>query len=525
MGIYVNPGNELMQDALNSMIYVDKSLIVRELNKIIGTRQKYVCVSRPRRFGKSMAKALLMAYYSRGCKSHRQFKNLKIAQEPSYRKYLNKLNVIAIDCVDYSANLLKTGEDSFVNRMTSKIINEMVEEFPDIDFSNAKTIADCIQLVYKKTGIKFVILIDEYDLPIRIEQPEALFKEYIDLLLSLFKSEATSQATALAYITGILPIVRDRVESKLNNFDEYTFLKPYQFAEFTGFTEEEVKELCEKYNISFKDCLKWYDGYCVNGIRICNPHAIVQSIRKRSFEPFWSNTGTYETIAPYIKGNYKGIKDDLITMLSGGSVPVNITSFANTLSDITSKDKLFTYLMHTGFLAYNPDKKTCRMPNLETQDIWGNALENTESFKVLGEFIKNSERLLKATLAKDGETVANALEVLHGEVTSHLSYNHEQSLQSAIDIAYMHAKTYYRLFNEVPTGNGVADVVLVPLYPNWPAIIIELKRNSSPESALNQIREKKYSARLNDYNGRLLFVGINYDEKKKHTCEIVEVEK
>ena len=525
MGIYVNPGNELMQDALNSIIYVDKSLIVRELNKVIGTRQKYVCVSRPRRFGKSMAKALLMAYYSRGCKSHRQFKNLKIAQEPSYRKYLNKLNVIAIDCVGFSANLLKTGEDSFVNRMTSVVRNEMIEEFTDIDFSQSKTIADCIKIVYKKTGVKFVILIDEYDLPIRTEQPESLFKEYLDLLLSLFKDEATSQATALAYITGILPIVRDRVESKLNNFREYTFLEPANFAEFTGFTEQEVQELCDKYNVNYQECLNWYDGYNVEDINICNPHAIVESITYKKLKPFWSNTGTYETIAPYIKGNYKGIKDDLIKMLSGGSVPVNITSFSNTLSDITSKDKLFTYMMHTGFLAYNSYDKTCRMPNLEVQDIWGNALENTDSFKVLGEFIKNSERLLKATLNKDGETVANALEVLHGEVTSHLSYNHEQSLQSAIDIAYMHAKTYYRIFNEVPTGNGVADVVLVPLYPNWPAIIIELKRNSSTESALNQIRKKKYSARLDGFNGRLLFVGINYDEKKKHTCEIVEVEK
>jgi len=525
MGIYVNPSNGLMQQCLNSMIYVDKSLIVRELNNIIDTRNRFVCVSRPRRFGKSMAKALLMAYYSRGCKSNKQFKNLKIAKEPSYKKFLNKFNVIAIDCVEYSANLLKKGEDSFVNRMTSKVVDEMVEEFPEIDFSKAQTIADCIQKVYKHTGIKFVILIDEYDLPIRTEQPDELFKEYLDLLLSLFKSESTAEAIALAYITGILPIVRDKVESKLNNFKEKTFLEPGNFAEFTGFTEQEVKELCEKYDISFQDCLKWYEGYIVEGIHICNPHAIVESITERKFKPYWSNTGTYETIAPYIKGNYEGIKDDLVKMLAGGSVPVNITEFANTLSDINTKDKLFTYMLHTGFLAYNPDDQTCRMPNLETQDIWGNALKGTQSFKVLGEFIKNSDRLLKATLNKDGETVAKSLEVLHGEITSHLSYNHEQSLQSAIDIAYMHAKTYYRLFNEVPTGNGVADVVLVPLYPNWPAVIIELKRNSSPDSALNQIRKNKYSARLNDYNGRLLFVGINYDEKKKHTCEIVEVEK
>ena len=209
-------------------------------------------------------------------------------------------------------------------------------------------------------------------------------------------------------------------------------------------------------------------------------------------------------------------------MLSGGSVPVTITRFTNSLTDLNTKDNLFTYLMHIGFLAYNPDDETCRMPNLETQDIWGAALENTDSFKVMGEFIKNSMRLLRATIAKDGEIVAAALEELHTDITSNLSYNNEQCLQSAIDIAYMHARTYYSLFNELPTGNGYADVVFVPLYPNWPAMIIELKRNSSTETALNQIREKKYSHHLNHYKGNLLFVGINYDEDKKHTCEISE---
>ena len=528
MGMIINPSNGLFQSSLNSMIYVDKSLIIRELNKVVNTDQKFICVSRPRRFGKSMAKRLLMAYYSRGCKSHRQFKNLKISQDPSYRKYLNKFNVIAIDCVDYSANLLKEGKESFVNKMTMDVRKDMIREFPDIDFSDSETIASCIKLVYQETGTKFVILIDEYDLPIRTEQPQKLFQEYLDLLLSLFKSETTMEAIALAYITGILPIVREKTESKLNNFDEYTFLEPANLAEFTGFTEGEVEELCDKYDIDFQECLNWYEGYTANGIHICNPHAVVQAITKRKFKAYWSATGTYETISPYIKGNYEGIKDDLITMLAGGRVPVSITEFANTLTDINTKDKLFTYMMHTGFLAYNADDKTCRMPNLETQDIWGNALKDTQSFKVLGEFIKNSERLLKATLAKDGDTVASALEVMHTEVTSNMSYNHEQSLQSAIDIAYMFARTYYSLFNELPTGKGYADVVFVPLYPNWPALIIELKRKSSTESALNQIRKKEYSRHLEHYKGKLLFIGVNYDDKnkdKKHTCEIVECEK
>ena len=414
-----------------------------------------------------------------------------------------------------------------MNKMTMAVRKEMIREFPDIDFSDSESIASCIRLVYQETGTKFVILIDEYDLPIRNEQPQKLFQEYLDLLLSLFKSETTMEAIALAYITGILPIVKERTESKLNNFREKTFLEPFNFAEFTGFTEEEVKELCDKYDVDFQECMKWYEGYTVEGIHICNPNAIVECITNRKFKAYWSATGTYETISPYIKGDYQGIKQDLIKMLAGGSVPVSITEFANTLTDINTKDKLFTYMMHTGFLAYNADEQTCRMPNLETQDIWGNALKDTQSFKVLGEFIKNSKRLLNATLAKDNDAVANALEVLHSEVTSNMSYNHEQSLQSAIDIAYMFARTYYSLFNELPTGKGYADVVFVPLYPNWPALIIELKRNSSTESALNQISKKEYSQHLAHYKGRLLFVGVNYDDNgdKKHTCEIVECEK
>ena len=527
MGMIVNPSNGAFLTMLNSMIYVDKSLIIRELNKIVDTRNRFVCVSRPRRFGKSMAKGMLMAYYSRGCKSHRQFKNLKISQDLSYRKYLNKFNVIALDCVNYTDYLFEKGKKSFVSVITRKVFDEMVEEFPDIDFSKCQNIADCIIQVYKKTGIKFVILIDEYDLPIRAELPDVLFQKYLNLLLSLFKSETTMEAIALAYITGILPIVREKTESKLNNFDEYTFLEPANLSEFTGFTEEEVEELCNKYNIDFQECLNWYEGYTANGIHICNPHAVVQAITKRVFKSYWSATGTYETFAPYIKGDYQGIKQDLIKMLAGGSVPVKITQFTNTLTGINTKDNLYTFLLHTGFLAYNADDKTCRMPNLETQDIWGAALENTESFRVIGEFVRNSEFLLKATLAKDGDAVASALEVMHTEVTSNMSYNHEQSLQSAIDIAYMFARTYYSLFNELPTGKGYADVVFVPLYPNWPAMIIELKRKSSTESALNQIRRKEYSRHLAHYKGKLLFIGVNYDDggDKKHTCEIVECEK
>ena len=278
MGLIVNPSNGLMQDALNSMIYVDKSLIIRELNKVVNTKSKFVCVSRPRRFGKSMAKALLMAYYSRGCDSREMFSTLKISQDPSFEKYLNKFNVIAIDCVGYYDNLLLKGEDSFVNAMTTKVRREMIEEFPDIDFAESKSIADCIKTVYKKTGTKFVILIDEYDLPIRTEQPEALFREYLGLLLSLFKDESTMEAIALAYITGILPIVRDRVESKLNNFREVTFLEPVNFAEFTGFTIEEVKQLCEKFDMNYQECLNWYEGYNAEGLHICNPHAVVMSM-------------------------------------------------------------------------------------------------------------------------------------------------------------------------------------------------------------------------------------------------------
>lgn len=520
MGIYVNPKNESFRTSLNSFIYVDKSLIVRELNKVVDTNQKYICVSRPRRFGKSMAKRLLVSYYSKGCDSHELFKDLKISKEPTYEKYLNKFNVVSIDFNDFVTNLYNIGEDSLIKAMNRKVSEEFPEEFPEIDFSKCQNIADCIKEVYKRTGIKFVILMDEYDLIVRSEPPKAILREYLDFLITLFKSEATNDATALAYITGILPIVREKVESKLNNFDEITFLKPYNFVDFTGFTEDEVKELCETHDINFQECLHWYDGYGINGKRICNPEAIVKAVTRRDFDCYWSATGSYETVSPYIKSNYQGIKDDLITMLAGGSVPVFIQSFTNSPDHINSKDTLFTYLMHIGFLAYDDRRKRCRIPNLETLSIWRTIITQADGFAKLGEFICNSERLYNATIDGDSDTVASTLEDLHDYATSNLSYNHEQSLQTIINFAYIYARTNYTLFNELPTGKGYADVVFVPFYPNYPAMIVELKRNSSTDSAINQIKARNYSQHLAHYKGKLLFVGINYDDNKGHQCKM-----
>ena len=435
-------------------------------------------------------------------------------------KYLNKFNVVRIDCNEFSAFVNKTGEFSFINQMTKNVRNEFIELFPDIDFSDKLRICDCICAVYAKTGDKFVIIFDEYDLGVRLGQKPELHKEYLDLLLSLFKNDSVAPAIALAYMTGILPIVKDKFESKLNNFSNITILNPGRYAEYTGFTKEEVQELCDEFGVNYEDCRRWYDGYKVGNIHIYNPNAIVEAVSSKVFQSYWSATGSYEAVSMYIDLNMSGIKDDIISMVSGHKVYVNTTRFRNSLDSLNTKDDVFTYLIHLGYLGYDADEEQCFIPNMEVRNEWINAMSDIEDFKPIVAFVDNSRKLLDATINMNAEMVAYSIKEIHKLVCSNLSFNNEQAYQSAIILAYFYANSKYTIIPELPTGKGFADVVLVPYVPNLPAIIIELKKDASTETALSQIKNKEYSTHLAHYHGNLLFVGINYDSDKEHECVI-----
>ena len=519
MGIYINPNNDNFTRSTKREIYVDKTMMISVLNNFIETDRTYVCISRPRRFGKTIAGNMLSAYFSKGCDSRSLFAPYKISKDPSFESNLNKLNVIKIDLNSEYRN--EREKDKLLDNLQDKIVDEFRLQFPDIEFGEKESVGNSILKCYAQKNEKFVVIIDEYDVLVRENLSENLFRQYLDFLNGLFKSDTLRPAISLAYITGILPVVRDRIQSKLNNFREYTILDAGKLAEFIGFTGEEVQSLCKKYNCDYEEMKRWYDGYSQHGFEIYNPESVVMSIEDGVCRSYWSKTSTYAVISDRIQENFEGTKDDVIKMIAGENVDVIVTTFMNTMTDFRTKDDVFTYLIHLGYLAYNAEDETCRIPNKEVLKEWQSAVAVIDGYKTTNKIIKASKELLAETLRLNSEAVAKSLDESHIHVTSNRSYNNEDALQSAIYLSYIYALNKYTIVKEMTTGKGFADVVFIPFVPDIPALIIELKRNGSTESALNQIREKKYFDSLEHYSGNLLFVGVNYDEETKtHECKI-----
>ena len=527
MGIYLNPGLEGFKKILSSGNYVDKTGMISVINSFIDKGNSYICISRPRRFGKTFACNMLNAYYSKGCDSKDVFSSYRIAQDPDFSDpngRRNKMNVIKIDLNSEYQNA--RNKSRMILRMEDKVKSEMKKEFVQVEYDEDDSLAEAIQKTYFATGETFIILIDEYDVLVREKANEELFGSYLSFLNGLFKSDTLRPAISLAYLTGILPVVRDKVQSKLNNFEEYTILDAYELSEFIGFTSDEVKQICAEYDMDFEECKRWYDGYHQHGFEIYNPESVIKSMMKKTFDNYWGKTSSYEAITDRITQNFEGTQDDVIKMISGESVDVNVTSYLNTMNQFKTKDDLFTYLIHLGYLAYDIDAKTCHIPNGEVRREWINAIAAMPDYKVTDRIIKDSQKLLEDTIAGDIDAVSSALDRSHIHVTSNRSYNNEDALASSIYLAYIYALNAYTVVKEMTAGKGFADVVFIPYKASYPAMIIELKRNSSTESAMSQIKEKKYFESLASYQGELLFVGINYDEKEKtHTCEILHFDK
>ena len=524
MGIYLNPNNALLRQARKSEIFIDKSMMIAELNKLVDTENKFVCVSRPRRFGKSMMGSMLAAYYSKGCDSRELFKDLKIAQHKSFEEYLNKLNVIKFDLNAMFRMVDDKGD--MIRFLTKLVVKEMRKAFADAEIDEDDSIALATMKAYAATGETFVIIIDEYDVLVREQVNAKFFDEYLDFLNGLFKNADLSPAISLAYLTGILPIVRDKIQSKLNLFTEYSMTDAGRLTEFVGFTAEETKGLCEQYGMDYEECKRWYDGYDMGEIKeIFSPRSVVSAMERKRFGSYWTQTGSYEALKLYILMNFEGMRDDVIKMMGGGKVPVEVDSYLNTMTDFHGKDDVFTYLIHLGYLAYDRENQLCYIPNEEIRKQWVISVQYEEDYAPIIKLVNESKQLLEATINKDEKAVANALTEAHIRVTNPLTYNNEASFQSAIGLAYFYANLKYTVIKELPTGKGYADLALIPYVPNIPAMIIELKNNKSAESAISQIKEKKYDDLLEHYRGDLLFVGINYDvDTKEHQCKIEECE-
>ena len=524
--------------ALNEDIYIDKSDLIKLCNDRINKKSSFLCSTRPRRFGKSMAIDMLAAYYSKGCESKELFKGLNVNKyntdnkkelvlSQKFEKNMNAYDVIYFDMQSVLTKVKKSMD--VVDWLVKQTIEELREVYPDCIREN-HDLASTLMEINRVTNKQFVILIDEWDALFRLDKENVEAQDrYMVFLRSIFKGAEAERFVALAYITGILPIKKYGQESALNNFEEFTMVEPQKMVEYIGFTENEVKSLCNQYDIDFAEIEKWYDGYCLYGEHIYNPNSVEKAVKNGRIVNYWVSTDTYESLKTYISINFEGLKDDIIDMLAGGRCKVNIYSFTNDLISFVNKNDVLVCLIHLGYLAYDSDTKEAYIPNREIRTVFETVIDNTDWTPVINA-IRDSEKLLMNTLNKNAVEVAKAIEYVHANATSINKYSDENSLSCAITLAYYSAMNDYHIFRELPSGVGYADVVFLPR-PNAadkPAIVVELKCNKDADTAIVQIKSRKYGEHLKDYIGDILLVGINYDKNdknKKHTCVIEELRK
>jgi len=515
MGLYLNPRNDSFQQAINNPIYVDKSLLINYTNQLIGTGDNKLCVSRPRRFGKSTDANMLVAYYSKGCDSHDIFDSLKISQTDHYLKHLNQHHVIHINMQDF---LSKTHDINKMILLLAKLIfREIKKAFFDVDYIDSSNLVQIMEDVYVEASARFIFIIDEWDCIFReYKQDKEAQKQYLDFLRNLLKDKPYVE---LAYMTGILPIKKYGTHSALNMFKEISMLNATPLESFMGFTEQEVYDLCLKYNMDYNEMKKWYDGYRMSDdISVYNHRSVVYALMDRKYENYWTSTETYEALQVYIDMNFDDLKDNIVQLLAEENVPVQTTSFQNDMTTFKSKDDVLTLLIHLGYLGYNSSDHTCYIPNKEVVDSFVNSIRSSDWHETTKALL-NSRELLEATWRQDEEAVARYIEEAHLN-TSILTYNDENALSYTLALAYIYARNHYTMIREMPTGKGFADIVLIP-YRDNPAMIIELKWNQEVKTAIDQIKEKKYPKGLEKYKENLLIVGISYDKKtKKHICHI-----
>lgn len=519
MGMYINKGNEGFQSIRNSE-YVDKTGLISVVNGTLFTEQRFTCVSRCRRFGKSMAAKMLAAYYDHSCDSRSLFADLKIADDPSFEKHLNKYPVIYLDMTSF---VTRFKDESIVDRMEERVVADILEAYPQVERQEGYDLMDYLVRIAAATGQRFFFIIDEWDAICREFAPDTKpMDRYVNWLRRMFKDVSAIDAFAGVYMTGILPIKKYKTESALNNFREYSMVMPGKLAGFFGFTKSEVKALCDKYSVDFDELEKWYDGYQIGSEpSIFTPNSVMQAIDNRQCGSYWGSTGAFDAVTDYIQMNFGGLKDDIIRMLAGGRCSVDPTGFQNDMSVIRSKDDVLTVLIHLGYLSFDDKESECYVPNREVAGEMANAVKST-GWKGVTDALLLSKQLLRDTLDGNAEAVAKAIEAVHDENTSILSYNNENSLACVISLAYYYARNDYVVHREYASGKGFADLVLIPRKNvSSPAIVVELKYGSAVETALSQIRQKNYPAKVAEYAGNLLLVGISYDPKNKtHSCVI-----
>ncbi len=527
MGNFLNPMAKSFAISRNAKIYVDKSSLISFTNGVLDTPQRFICVSRPRRFGKTMAAEMLAAYYTSGEDTDSLFDGLKIQQDESYRKHLNGYDVIKLDMQFFMTK--SETVTAMIAVLTKYLTTELISTYPSVLYLDKEDLTMVLSNICDQTGKQFVFLIDEWDCFMRRSHDAAEQKLYLDFLRNILKDQSY---VALAYMTGILPIKKYGEHSTLNMFYEYSMIDSAEISDCFGFTAAEVQELCEQYHMDFGETKDWYDGYHLvsnaSGEKITysmySPKSITEAMLRRTLAPYWNQTETYEALKKHIQQNFDGLQDDVVTMLAGGSVKVNLRSFQNDMNVYHSKHDVMTLLVHLGYLAYDFDTGTVRIPNKEVMGEFVDTIQDIAEYSEVSALVQASRTLLTSLWKMEGDTVATGVEKAHMQFPS-IQYNNENALSCVIELAFFYAREYYTVIRELPTGKGFADICYIPKpkHIDKPAVIVELKWNQSADTALDQIRRREYPEKLAAYHGNLLLCGINYDREdaeKKHRCRI-----
>ena len=530
MGDYLNPSSPRYEKLKKSKVFVDKTDIFEILNENLRKEKSFFCLSRPRCFGKSVTAQMICSYYARCQDSSSLFDNLKIASFDDYKKHLNQYDVIFINMTD-EFNDSSCDVNKMIASITKSVVGELKEAYPQIDFKSPDILHKTLKEVFSQSKVPFVIVIDELDCIMREkkEDPDSL-KQYLEWLKAIFKDKPY---VGLAYMTGILPIKKYGSHSALNMFAEYSMTEPLNLGQYIGFTENEVKEICKQHDVAFNQMQQWYDGYSFKDVpHIYNPNSVVKSISRKRFGSYWTKTETFESLQEYIDMNMEGLRDDIVKLVAGEDVVVNVAKFQNDMVTFKTKNDVLTLLIHLGYLAIKPDsdirvdnisKFAVHIPNEEIKMEFRNIVEDNEKYSGVYNLISKSYDLLNDIWSLNSDAVAKVFDEAHQDHTSILTYNDENSLLCVISLSLVLSTTdTYNVVRELPTGKGVADLIYLPKKGvNKPALLIELKYDRSAQTAITQIKEKNYLQFFKDYKGEVLLVGINYSkDTKTHQCII-----
>lgn len=521
MGILINPGDSGFV-TIRASKYVDKSGLIVQMNKTLGTTEKLTCVSRPRRFGKSFAAKMLCAYYDATSDSHALFDDLAIARDPSYERHLNAYNVLYLDM---SQILQEASGRRLVDYLTATLQKELRRELPSTEpsFSLSAALVNAVQA----SGRPFIAILDEWDAPVRESPADA--HDYLELLRALFKSSATTDKVfAGAFLTGILPIKKDKGQSAVSDFWEYSVLFPGPFAPYVGFLEDEVCTLCDQVGLDFHQMQHWYDGYELDYVKsVYNPYAVMRAVKSRRFGSYWRQTSAADTLLTYLELDFEGLQDDVVRLMAGEELEVETGDFKNDPALIGSRDDALTLMIHLGYLTYEDEFSGhgwARIPNAELHMEFEKVLRQA-THPELVRLVRESDELLSRTIALDAEYVAEAVAKVHDSNYAPKFYNDEQALRHTVKMAYISAIDQYARVEELPSGHGLADLVFIPRKRSaLPALVVELKWNESAAGAIAQVKDRNYAGLPRELSDESLLVGISYDKKTKvHTCCIEKV--